>query len=375
MKKKSVRRQRAGAFCFTKTDTAIAKLAAIVFMILHHLFGFTDRILPQNMYNSLFVLHGRPIEEIICAPLNLCVVMFLLLSGYGTYITMRKEKNISKAVAGRIFNLLVTVCEVMLIFVPIDYFLGVRKANITASWEISYNLKSIILGMLGFEKYNSEWWFILPFMVLLMMTPLLLRLVGRKKNDFFTSFLIIFGVGIFSWLGINTLLTFEMFKEFAYTVWGTLLRNTLHFLPAYAMGMVFARFQVFSWLYRISPRSFLRYPVWLFVLSGSLYLRHTFNASMYDFLLAAPIIFSIVCLFRELPPVVWLANKASRYITLVWLTHSFYIYQFGQGIVYASHNPVLIFCTELVLAFGTAVVIYRIFYGLRRWRRRAQRSS
>lgn len=32
---------------FTKTDTSIAKLIAILLMILHHLFGFTNRILPN----------------------------------------------------------------------------------------------------------------------------------------------------------------------------------------------------------------------------------------------------------------------------------------------------------------------------------------
>lgn len=80
-------------------------------------------------------------------------------------------------------------------------------------------------------------------------------------------------------------------------------------------------------------------------------------------------IFSIVCTIRGIPGVAYLANKASRYITLVWLTHSFYIFQFGQGIVYYFHNPIAIFGVELVLAFGTAFVIYWFFYWLRRfWR-------
>ena len=35
-------------FRFTKTDTSIAKLIAILLMILHHLFGFTNRILPRS---------------------------------------------------------------------------------------------------------------------------------------------------------------------------------------------------------------------------------------------------------------------------------------------------------------------------------------
>ena len=47
---------------FSKSDTSIAKLIAISLMLLHHLFGFTDRILPENMYQSLYMFRGQPIE-------------------------------------------------------------------------------------------------------------------------------------------------------------------------------------------------------------------------------------------------------------------------------------------------------------------------
>ena len=43
---------------FSKSDTSIAKLIAITLMLLHHLFGFTDRILPENMYQSLYMFRG-----------------------------------------------------------------------------------------------------------------------------------------------------------------------------------------------------------------------------------------------------------------------------------------------------------------------------
>ena len=51
----------------------------------------------------------------------------------------------------------------MIIFVPIDFILGVTKVNLTSSWTIQYDFESIILSMLGFEKYNGEWWFVMPY--------------------------------------------------------------------------------------------------------------------------------------------------------------------------------------------------------------------
>lgn len=352
-------------FRFTKTDTSIAKLIAILLMILHHLFGFTNRILPEYMYESLHIVQGKPIEELICFSFKICVAMFLFLSGYGVFISVRKQKNISKVIAGRIKGLLVFVWEAMIVFVPIDYFLGITKVNITSTWKIGYNLKNIILSMLGFEKYNSEWWFVMPFMVLLMLTPLLIRFIQRRRADFFTDFLVVFGVAMFSSFGLSQLLTYPLFVTFAPSVWGILLRNVVQLLPIYMMGMLYAKYQAFSYLYAISPKS-MRYPVWIFVAFGSMYLRYKYNNGMYDFMLVGPMIFSMVCTVRNISGVAFLANKASRYITLVWLTHSFYIFQFGQGIVYHFRNPLVIFGVELILAFGTAFVIYWFFCQLRR---------
>lgn len=143
---------------FSKSDTSIAKLIAISLMLLHHLFGFTDRILPENMYQSLYMFRGQPIEAAICASFKVCVAFFLFLSGYGTYLSIRKSKSISKMIANRIFRFLKYIWQVMIIFVPIDFILGVTKVNLTSSWTIQYDFESIILSMLGFEKYNGEWW-------------------------------------------------------------------------------------------------------------------------------------------------------------------------------------------------------------------------
>ena len=64
---------------FSKSDTAIAKLIAILLMMLHHLFGFTDRIAPENMYHSLHIYQGQPLEAVICASFKVCVAFFLFL--------------------------------------------------------------------------------------------------------------------------------------------------------------------------------------------------------------------------------------------------------------------------------------------------------
>lgn len=348
---------------FSKSDTAIAKLIAIVLMMLHHLFGFTNRILPENMYHSLHMYQGQPIEAVVCSSFKICVAFFLFLSGYGTYLSVRKKRNMSYAIANRIKRLLVCIWEVMLIYVPIDYFMGITKVNIASSWNIQYDLKSILLSMLGFEKYNSEWWFVMPYIVLLMMTPLFIRHLRRENGNFFTDFLIVFGIALFSTYGLPKLMTYGMFETFSTSVWGILFSNVTYLIPIYLMGMIFAKYQVFSYYSQILPKGILQYPVMLFVALAGLYLRYKLGA-YYDFFLVGPIIYSLVGCCKSIPGIEWLAGRLAKYITLVWLIHSFYIFQFGQKFIYSFGNPILIFFVLAIVSFISAAVVYWFYKAL-----------
>lgn len=44
-------------------------------------------------------MQGKPIEELICFSFKICVAMFVFLSGYGVFISVRKQKNVSKVIA------------------------------------------------------------------------------------------------------------------------------------------------------------------------------------------------------------------------------------------------------------------------------------
>lgn len=350
---------------FSKLDTSVAKLVAIVLMLLHHLFGFTERIKPENMYQSMYMYNGQPVEAVICSTFKICVAFFVFLSGYGIYCGVRKKSNMSSAIAARIKNLLVCVWQVMLIYVPIDYLLGVKKVNITSSWSIKYDLESWFLSMLGFEKYNGEWWFVMPYIFLLMLTPLLMKWIRRKRGEFFTDFIVVFGLAMFSTYGMSKLYTFKMFESFGTSVWGILLGNVMYLMPIYLMGMIFAKHQVFSYYHQILPKGVLQYPALMIIGFGAFYLRYKAGAP-YDFFLVGPMIYACVKLMKDIPGVKWLARKAGRYITLVWLIHTFYIFQFGQRFIYGFRYPVVIFLVLTVVSFASAIAVYWLFEGLKR---------
>ena len=56
------------------------------------------------------------------------------------------------------------------------------------------------------------------------------RFLQRKKADFFTDFLVVFGIALFSLYGIPKLMSYDMLIDFKGTVWGILLCNVC-FLP------------------------------------------------------------------------------------------------------------------------------------------------
>ena len=123
------------------------------------------------------------------------------------------------------------------------------------------------------------------------------------------------------------------------------------------------KYQVFSYYHQILPKGILSYPVLLFVAAAGFYMRYKLGSS-YDFFLVGPMIYACVMLIKKIPGVIWVSKKAGRYITFVWLIHSFYVFQFGQKFIYSFGNPILIFIVLAVVSFASAAAVYWLFTGL-----------
>ena len=76
---------------FTKEQTNIAKGVAICLMFIHHLYGFSDRILNGNSYIPLIPFFN--VEAKIADFGNICISMFLFLSGYGMILGYLHSKE------------------------------------------------------------------------------------------------------------------------------------------------------------------------------------------------------------------------------------------------------------------------------------------
>lgn len=75
---------------FTKEHTLIAKGLAMILMLFDHLFW-----LEYGQYVSVFpkLPSGQSLEWTIGSIGNICVAMFLCLSGYGMYCVVQKKEH------------------------------------------------------------------------------------------------------------------------------------------------------------------------------------------------------------------------------------------------------------------------------------------
>ena len=79
----------------TKERSFHIKAFAILLMLIHHLFTFSNR-LPEGGYISLFSLQGLTIEQFLGGFGIVCVCIFLFLSGYYLFHYMEEKDNLNK---------------------------------------------------------------------------------------------------------------------------------------------------------------------------------------------------------------------------------------------------------------------------------------
>lgn len=78
---------------FSREDTKVMKGIAILLMLMHHLWGFPDRIMGGGVL-GIFKFMGVSLPYYLGLYGNICVSLFFFLGGYGIYINSKKKKLI-----------------------------------------------------------------------------------------------------------------------------------------------------------------------------------------------------------------------------------------------------------------------------------------
>ncbi len=168
-------------------DTNVLKGIALIMLLVHHLFG-------DNSYlYSDFFIGQTGLWHKIGTISNVCVAIFVLLSGYGlAKQSQNRSMDYSIFYKHRLLKLLLSFWPIFILFVSIDYVVFGRTFEYVYQNDIAIKLLADFLGiiyMFGIYGYNPTWWFIGCILFLYLLYPLLYRLL--QNNSFVTLIMVI----------------------------------------------------------------------------------------------------------------------------------------------------------------------------------------
>lgn len=337
---------------FTKDDTKMIKGIAVMLMLFHHLFTFPERIF--NDYVDLNI-KGYSVSALIGSFGKICVMIFIFLAGYGIYLSLLKD-NEDNVMKKRISNLYKLFWQVFIIFVPICIIFK----------KINFNIIDIILNFVGFKlSFNGEWWFLAPYIILILFSPLIFKLF-KKLNLSGSIVLVIFA----------NVICLEIIPIIQRNSWTSLLYGnqifqnihlTLNLLSGFLMGMLCAKYDIISYFKNKYSNNYLYVIVSIFGLLVLFYVRLKLDY-LYDYIYAPIFIIFVTIILstknKLLSNVRKFTIKVGNESTIIWLVHSFYCYTLCQKFIFMPKLSVLIFGWLLLLSYTTSLVIKYIFYKL-----------
>lgn len=340
---------------FTREDTRVIKGAAICLMLCHHLFAFPTRVIEPSTFVSFLSFGSTTLATYIGQFGSICLPMFLFLGGYGIYLSASDKEDMNSFLIDRITGLYRLVWQVFIISLPFSIYFH-RNMGSTLTRSVIYNFLTLECS------FNEEWWFILPYAVMIALFPMIRRMVDRKNATLAGSIIFIVLYSLFYNYFYPEILRFSFFESFRCSRFQHRFKETLEIFPAFYLGCVFAKYSLLDKLKEKTGGKAFWCAASLAVMAAIFYI-HLYNKDKYDFINAAVFISCITIWlpvgFMKYP---WKLLKAlGDESTFIWLTHTFFCYYFFQRIVYAPKYAVLIFLWLLLLSY-TAAKLIRVFW-------------
>lgn len=343
-------------YALTLSDTNTLKGIAICAMLWHHLF------IGQPSFGTA--------ASIIAQACNICVAMFLFLSGYGLTIQFAKDLNQKKEprilatvkfLAKRYTKFYLNYWVIFAIVIPIGIIAFGRTFNVAYGPETDLPGFAILdfLGLMGKQSYNATWWFNRIILFFYFFFPFLY--LGMRH--------IAFGIAILTLLYIWPHSILYHFEELD-------IAFPMYFY-IFASGIFFARHKnvLSKILSNIKPHLVLTISVIGFTFSYTAWATGiipciqitTWDTTATEFLCLA-----IACIKtqfkKECKPLIFLGKHSMN----MYLTHTFILGYFFSSFIYWFSNPILIFIVllacSLLLSMGIEFCKGKLgFYKMQNW--------
>ena len=310
----------------TKDHSKQIKGAAILCMVLFHLFGFPERI-PTSAWWM-----GMPIIK----ALQICVPIYLFMAGYGLQSAAIKGKVTWRIIGKRLKKLYLSFWWVAVPFITIGCIIG----------YYAFNAETVFYNLLGLTaSCNGEWWFFSLYAELLV----LFYFISKIKLGWKGYLLLMLGLLIFT-RALNGVLRLDD---------GIIVERHLKMLlidlNVFMLGCFFAKFDIFGWL---NEQYFWLYKkTWLaplFILIPILVRAYLPLIGITELLIVPIFCIGIVNICKTGGKILFFFGK---YSTNLWLIHSFFIFYFLNGIYFVTNNPFVIFITVLGCSLTCSIIV------------------
>lgn len=341
---------------FSRRDTKIMKGIAICLMICHHTFTFADRLHGVG-YVSLFSVFGYQFATYFGHFSRVCLYIFTLLGGYGTYISARQSHDLAAMTGRHLASLYKTYWQVFAICVPLYFIAGLAPTEHPA--------QDVIYAFLGMRFcFCEEWWFVVPYALLTICFPLMLCIIDRKNAEPFADFALILLFNAFLYYLLPQILALPVFLPLSGSMLWALTYSTLKVVPSYLVGCVLAKYDLLSAAKRRFAKNGWLYTLLAVPVFGAAVYIHTYNWAQYDFINAAVVVICALAALETAPGRLCgrVLEKLGEESTYMWLLHTVLAYHLAQRLVFMPKYSILIFIWLTALCYAGAKAI-RLIYG------------
>lgn len=331
----------------SKSETLQLKGSAILIMVLLHLFNRSDYV---DKCIVVINFMGEPLVSQLAKFVEICVPLYLFLSGYGLFLQFKKTCSVFPK--KRILKLYFIFWTCFIIFIPMGYFL--LPEHYLGNWRI------FIENFTAWKtSYNWEWWFIFPYILLLLVSNTLFKYVLRW--NLFTSFLVSCAVYIVAYLAISLYkpLLVEYFALFN-------IFEFLRMVCSFMWGALFAKYDLFAEI-----KTYIKLNIlWTNILMAFILILAFIIRTIIP-IHAASVFFMVIfaCCFYMIKKSTIVENffiLMGKHSTNIWLVHTFFCYYYFHDFIYGLKYPVLIYIVTLGLSFIASLLInkvYRLLFG------------
>lgn len=281
-----------------------------------------------------------------------CVAIYCFCSGYGLFITYKNDViNYNKKNLIRLIKLYINYWIVLFIFVVIlGNLLG--KSN-----DYPGGLKKFVLSFTAIDPaYNGAWWFLTTYIILVLLSPFIIKLVIKYNNKIILIISFIFY--FFAYIQrIKGVISFDS-DLFNYIIRQISLFGTSQ-LP-FIIGTIFAHRKIYSKLYnyinKFKNKNLICIIIILFMI-----VFHGFIQTLFVAVFTGVV---FICAFNLMNIPIFMKNiflYLSNHSTNLWLVHMFFTSIFFKKITFMPKYSFLIFVWLIILCLIASYVINFIY--------------